>query len=234
VTALQIMDDWDESDRAKVNPIAGQAGIAANSGAADALTPRVILATDDPAVALLTTLLAAVAADGAASPANAIQVGGQVFSTVPTEMSNGDIVAAWLDTFRRPIIAGYNLSESALDTIINNPAALVTLEVVNLNAVATDTEGTSVGTSNFGKKTIFFKSTVGAEAGAEVTVNVELSPTGVAGTWSVYDSCTATHDTNDTFYDIFVIDFHVPYMRLTVTDSSGTVTVTGTICGRGY
>jgi len=56
LTALQIMDDWDESDRAKVNPIAGQAGIAAGSGAVDALTPRVILATDDPAVALLGTI----------------------------------------------------------------------------------------------------------------------------------------------------------------------------------
>ena len=47
VTALQIMDDWDESDRAKVNPIAGQAGIAANAGIMDALTTRVTLATDD-------------------------------------------------------------------------------------------------------------------------------------------------------------------------------------------
>jgi hypothetical protein len=36
--------------------ISGQAGIAAGSGAVDALTPRVILATDDPAVALLTTI----------------------------------------------------------------------------------------------------------------------------------------------------------------------------------
>ncbi|KKL62792.1 hypothetical protein LCGC14_2181700, partial [marine sediment metagenome] len=33
VVALQIMDDWDESDRAKVNPIVGQAGIAAGAGA---------------------------------------------------------------------------------------------------------------------------------------------------------------------------------------------------------
>ena len=56
VTAVQIMDDWDESDRAKVNPIAGQAGIAAGSGAVDVLTPRVILATDDPAVTLLGTI----------------------------------------------------------------------------------------------------------------------------------------------------------------------------------
>jgi len=46
VTALQIMDDWDESDRAKVNPIAGQAGVQGGSGTVTALTQRVVLATD--------------------------------------------------------------------------------------------------------------------------------------------------------------------------------------------
>lgn len=46
-TAVEIMDDWDESDRAKVNPIAGQVGIAANAGIMDALTTRVTIATDD-------------------------------------------------------------------------------------------------------------------------------------------------------------------------------------------
>jgi hypothetical protein len=56
LTALQIIDDWDESDRAKVNPIAGQAGVAAGAGAVDALTQRTTLASDDPAVALLGTI----------------------------------------------------------------------------------------------------------------------------------------------------------------------------------
>jgi hypothetical protein len=51
VTALQIMDDWDESDRAKVNLIAGQAGITGGAGAAASNTPRVTLASDDPLVA---------------------------------------------------------------------------------------------------------------------------------------------------------------------------------------
>jgi hypothetical protein len=44
-TALEIIDDWDESDRAKVNIIAGQAGVSANTGAADASTQRVALAS---------------------------------------------------------------------------------------------------------------------------------------------------------------------------------------------
>jgi len=53
VASLDKLDDWDESDRAKVNPIVGQAGIAANSGAAGDTVPRVILCTDDPAVTAL-------------------------------------------------------------------------------------------------------------------------------------------------------------------------------------
>lgn len=44
--ALEIMDDWDESDRAKVNPIAGQAGVQGGSGAVSTNTQRVVLATD--------------------------------------------------------------------------------------------------------------------------------------------------------------------------------------------
>ena len=50
LTALQVIDDWDESDRAKVNPIVGQAGIAAGAGAVGVTVPRVTLASDDPAV----------------------------------------------------------------------------------------------------------------------------------------------------------------------------------------
>lgn len=46
VTSLAILDDWDESDRAKVNSIAGQAGVAGGSGTVGATTQRVVLATD--------------------------------------------------------------------------------------------------------------------------------------------------------------------------------------------
>lgn len=36
-----VMDDWDEADRAKVNPIVGQAGVAAGEGATGATVQRV-------------------------------------------------------------------------------------------------------------------------------------------------------------------------------------------------
>lgn len=45
-TSLAIMDDWDETDRAKVNIIAGQVGVQGGSGTTNALTLRVVLATD--------------------------------------------------------------------------------------------------------------------------------------------------------------------------------------------
>lgn len=54
--SVAIMDDWDESDRAKANIIVGQAGIASGAGAVAATVPRVTLASDDPGVALLTTI----------------------------------------------------------------------------------------------------------------------------------------------------------------------------------
>jgi len=44
--AVEIMDDWDETNRAAVNLISGQVGVAGGSGTVSALTQRVVLATD--------------------------------------------------------------------------------------------------------------------------------------------------------------------------------------------
>lgn len=44
--SASVLDDWDESDRAKVNLIAGQAGVQGASGTVSASTQRVVLATD--------------------------------------------------------------------------------------------------------------------------------------------------------------------------------------------
>lgn len=44
--ALERIDDWDESDRCKVNLIVGQAGVQGGSGVVTALTQRMVLATD--------------------------------------------------------------------------------------------------------------------------------------------------------------------------------------------
>lgn len=42
--SLSVIDDWDESDRAKVNPIVGQAGVAGGHGTVGATTQRVVWA----------------------------------------------------------------------------------------------------------------------------------------------------------------------------------------------
>jgi hypothetical protein len=55
-TSLAILDDWDETDRAKVNLIVGQAGVAAGAGNVAATVQRVTLAADDPAVVDLAAL----------------------------------------------------------------------------------------------------------------------------------------------------------------------------------
>jgi len=43
-TSIAVLDDWDENDRAKVNPIVGQDGVAAGNGAVGANTQRMTLA----------------------------------------------------------------------------------------------------------------------------------------------------------------------------------------------
>ncbi len=55
-TAAEIMDDWDESDRAKANIVVGQAGITAGAGVVAANTPRVTHASDDPVTTALQIL----------------------------------------------------------------------------------------------------------------------------------------------------------------------------------
>ena len=51
--SLSVLDDWDETDRAKVNIVVGQAGITAGAGSVAANTPRVTHASDDPVVTAL-------------------------------------------------------------------------------------------------------------------------------------------------------------------------------------
>lgn len=58
-TALEIIDDWDESDRAKVNPIVGQAGVAANAGAVGANTQQVVMGYNTAWVPLAATYASA-------------------------------------------------------------------------------------------------------------------------------------------------------------------------------
>jgi hypothetical protein len=64
--SLSVLDDWDETDRAKVNIIAGQAGVDAGAGATTVKTLRTLSASDDP----LLTAVAGVAHGASAASVN--------------------------------------------------------------------------------------------------------------------------------------------------------------------
>lgn len=66
-TSASVIDDWDESDRAKVNPIAGQAGIDGGSGAVSGKTTRVVIATDQGSFAVNATYYASLSNTGTTS-----------------------------------------------------------------------------------------------------------------------------------------------------------------------
>lgn len=67
-TSLAILDDWDETNRCAVNLIPNQVGITAGAGAVAATTPRVTLASNDPAVDALEPTAIAITGN-AGSPA---------------------------------------------------------------------------------------------------------------------------------------------------------------------
>jgi hypothetical protein len=112
-TALQIIDDWDESDRAKVNPIVGQAGVQGGAGSVSANTQRVAIATDANAVAVSGTVTATVTgatvvgtvADDSPTPGAPVMVGGMAKSPDGTDPGNvsaeDDVARVIIDLNRR-------------------------------------------------------------------------------------------------------------------------------------
>ena len=97
-TSLAVMDDWDESDRAKVNPIVGQAGIAAGAGAVAATVPRMTLASDDPAVvdlAAMEVLQTTIAGDTTSLDAKVPALGTAVMAaSSPVTIATDDTMTA--------------------------------------------------------------------------------------------------------------------------------------------
>lgn len=155
ITAVQILDDWDESDRAKVNLVAGQAGITANAGAVGASTPRVTLASDDPAVALLTTIdsdtntiqsdttaiKTAVeimddwnATHDSAASADGVQLMAAYDATKPTAVADGDAVRVLSDEYGR-LLSG--VEKTAWQAVYDSADASAEAEVVKASAAST-------------------------------------------------------------------------------------------------
>lgn len=121
-TAVELIDDWDETDRAKVNPIVGQAGIAAGAGAVGMTVPRVTLASDDPGVSLLTTI----DADTSKIPS---QGNAAMAASTPVTLASDDTLATAIKTAAEAIQAAVELidncisgNEAQVDVIAALPA----------------------------------------------------------------------------------------------------------------
>lgn len=82
LTALQIMDDWDETNRAAVNLISSQTGVDGGNGAVSAATQRVTLASDSPGLATY----------GTAMPSAGLGIGGYATDTRKVAVDLGDLV----------------------------------------------------------------------------------------------------------------------------------------------
>jgi len=91
ITSLQIMDDWDESDRAKTNPIVGSAGVAGGTGTDGATVQRVTLATDIP-------LPAGTNAIGKLAENSGVDIGDVDVTSQPARDNATDTITASLDT----------------------------------------------------------------------------------------------------------------------------------------
>lgn len=66
----------------------------------------------------------ATAVDGAAAPTHDVMIGGKVFTDVPTAEANGDVVAFWMDAYRRLVLRGADLTSYTLAISDPNPALM--------------------------------------------------------------------------------------------------------------
>jgi hypothetical protein len=137
VVSVQIMDDWDESDRAKVNLIVGQAGIAAGAGAVAATVPRITLASDDPAVAALQIIDDAVKASASAVSKGMVIAGETVAGNAQTvTVRSAQAVAADDDGLvTRSILYGVDSSSAFVPIAIHGDGNALLVSVSTSVAV---------------------------------------------------------------------------------------------------
>jgi hypothetical protein len=137
VVSVQIMDDWDESDRAKVNLIVGQAGIAAGAGTVAATVPRITLASDDPAVAALQIIDDAVKASASAVSKGMVIAGETVAGNAQTvTVRSAQAVAADDDGLvTRSILYGVDSSSAFVPIAIHGDGNALLVSVSTSVAV---------------------------------------------------------------------------------------------------
>lgn len=141
-TSLAVIDDWDESDRAKVNPIVGQAGVQGGAGAVSANTQRVAIATDANAISGTVT-----AAQGTASNLKAeVSNAGTFAVQADTELTTADLnTGAGTDT--RAVVGLVGASASGGNLIPGDATAGLKVDLGGDNDV-TITSGTVTTITN--------------------------------------------------------------------------------------
>ncbi len=172
--SASVLDDWDETDRAKVNLIVGQAGVQGASGTVSATTQRVVLATDvalpagtnnigDVDVLTLPGVAGTIAHDTGDS-GNPVKIGGFAETAISgrTLVSDGD---------RTDFVAGID----GVPIVRNH----CNLEDV-VSAVATNTDGTStqvIAAQAAGVKTYLTCVEVANTSASTVTVDIKDNAT---------------------------------------------------------
>ncbi len=147
LTSVQIMDDWDESDRAAVNLIVGQAGIAGGTGLMGVTVPRVTLATDDPGVLSLAIIAGWDATHDAAAATEGPQIMGKAHSAQPAAVDNGDATPLALTLYGYSITAGYVWATNSNRVDVINPLSThhVELPLCDLTNITTNTTDGTCG-----------------------------------------------------------------------------------------
>jgi hypothetical protein len=151
-TALEIIDDWDESDRAKVNLIAGQAGIVGNSGNKTDNTPRVVIATDDIPTALVNTNLGVINTSLGTINTSLGTINTSL-GTINTSLGTIDTNITAVNTNLGTIITALGTINTSLGTIntslgtINTSIGTTNTNIGAINSPATegDTDGDLIG-----------------------------------------------------------------------------------------
>lgn len=186
--SLSVMDDWDETDRAKVNIIVGQAGVAAGAGAVGATVPRVTLASDDPAVATLTraqgsttagqtgpltqgavTTSAPTYTTGQTNPLSLTTAGGlRVDGSGATQPVSGTVAATQSGNWTARLADG---SGNALTSATRGSERAISVQIVDGSGAQVTTFGGSGGTaSTVGSATPSTATAIGGNDGTNMQV----------------------------------------------------------------
>lgn len=187
--SLSVLDDWDESDRAKVNIIVGQAGVQGGSGTVSANTQRVVLATD---VALPTgsNVIGAVTQSGSWTVAVSGTVG-VTQSTSPWVVSNGGTFAVQAAQSGTWTVQPGNTANTT-PWLVSSKTALT---ASSPTAATVGTSSASAVASNANRKGLVLintsNNTISLGLGATAVLSSGITLSGGGGTW-VMDEFTFT------------------------------------------